>query len=997
MPELGKATYIVELNTAQVLKIDQADERITAATTHMDKQLQLFEGSVYHAAEATGEAAGEIEVAGDKIIAKSEEVGTVGSASWGKFAGAMKEASATAHKAMVLGGLALAYGVVKSGVETLKDNNAAALQLAAAIKTTGGVAGVTSKHAMQLAEHWEQVAGSSRAATNSMVGVLMSFTNIRDVGKGANAVFDRTVGVVENISAKLGKGLQPTAIAVGKALQDPVKYMSALARTGVTFTKVQIDLVKHLDATKGKLAAQKYVLGVLEARYGGAAKAAGQSFAGQLNRAKLALGEASAKMVTAFIPTFRILIHVLTVAAQFMSHHTKLVKDVVLAWLAWKAILIPIGMVIKMVNTLKELKIIMLDVKKVAPFMFGPWGVLILAVAAGLVILYLKVKWFRDAVNGAAAYIVKNWKKIGMIVLGLVAPLVYAYLKFKWFRDAVNSVIDFVLAHWKSIVVLILLAVAPFIAVTVEIIRHWTAVKTWFQQFATDFVQLWHHPLAAIGKLWTDLTKGIRGAFTGLWTDIKPAVGAVVNGMILAINLLIKALDSIPIPVLRFKTWHHLPYAEIGTTHLSVGSIAPVHWATSAPKPPENFQAAANLLREGRMGTDVPAKPEIDTGHATPPPGNGPDVAALRRAAKARAAAARRAAAAKAKARRLALQRQADLATIKMDESILAGPGPAKTTAQQEALLKHEMATYQATAKGLRKRIAAAGKDVHLKAQLLNQLVSARASINSTKKAMTALATQKADDLRSIALNKALIADTPGASEKSQRDAQAREMKTYTAEKQGILKRIRNAKGQIHLQASLYAQLRSVTDQINGLKLQHASQLKSDANAKLTIALDKALLENNKGATKRAQDKILKAEIAADVDAENSLKKQLKAKGLSLAAQATLYGKILALDNKILALRKKAGIGLSLDQKEMQSILNTQGTFFAQFAGNVFGQTAAGLTVGGPGTSQPSPGAGSTKHLTVNQHNHYAEPPKDRFKHAHDAHTAAVHGLEFGR
>ena len=60
---------------------------------------------------------------------------------------------------------------------------------------------------------------------------------------------------------------------LGKALNDPIKGITALSRAGVTFTQGQKDQIKTLVESGNLLGAQKIIMGELEAQVGGTAEA----------------------------------------------------------------------------------------------------------------------------------------------------------------------------------------------------------------------------------------------------------------------------------------------------------------------------------------------------------------------------------------------------------------------------------------------------------------------------------------------------------------------------------------------------------------------------------------------------------------------------------------------------------------------------------------------------------------------------------------------------
>jgi hypothetical protein len=80
----------------------------------------------------------------------------------------------------------------------------------------------------------------------SGANVLLTFTKVRnEAGKG-NDIFNQGTTIALDMSRALGTDLQGSVIQVGKALNDPIKGISALQRVGVSFTEQQKDQIKTL-------------------------------------------------------------------------------------------------------------------------------------------------------------------------------------------------------------------------------------------------------------------------------------------------------------------------------------------------------------------------------------------------------------------------------------------------------------------------------------------------------------------------------------------------------------------------------------------------------------------------------------------------------------------------------------------------------------------------------------------------------------------------------
>lgn len=204
-------------------------------------------------------------------------------------------------------GIGVAVGeYIKSGIEEYTNFDAMNAQFAAGIKSTGNSAHLTVEEMDKLAASVAGYSGQSEASIGKTEQVLQTFTDIKNVGP--NKIFDEATVAAANMAAKLGGDASGSAIQLGKALQDPVKGMTALRRVGVSFTADQQAAIKADVARGNSLGAQKIILGELNREFGGAAKAAGETFPGQIARAKVAMGELNKAIVMAVLPVLTPLI-----------------------------------------------------------------------------------------------------------------------------------------------------------------------------------------------------------------------------------------------------------------------------------------------------------------------------------------------------------------------------------------------------------------------------------------------------------------------------------------------------------------------------------------------------------------------------------------------------------------------------------------------------------------------------------------------------------------
>src|SRR5574337_47121 len=231
----------------------------------------------------------------------------------GGFGDAMKKAAGVAAAAFAILG---AIDFFKDSIAEARESQKVGALTAQVIKSTGGVAKISAEQVGDLATAISNKTGMDDEAIQSGANLLLTFKNVRnEVGKGAN-IFDRATQAAADLSAAGFGDMATTSKQLGKALNDPVKGITALSRSGVTFTEQQREQIKTLVASGKTLEAQKIILGEVESQVGGAAEAsatAGEKFATTFGNFKEAIG-------TALLP---LLDQVLTVGQGVVSWATQ--------------------------------------------------------------------------------------------------------------------------------------------------------------------------------------------------------------------------------------------------------------------------------------------------------------------------------------------------------------------------------------------------------------------------------------------------------------------------------------------------------------------------------------------------------------------------------------------------------------------------------------------------------------------------------------------------
>jgi hypothetical protein len=218
--------------------------------------------------------------------------------------GAGKGLVAVGKGALIAGG-AIGVGLVAAlglGVKGFMEEEKASAQTAAALKSTGNAANTSLKAVESMADSLEKMSGADKAAIQSGANLLLTFTNVRnEVGKG-NDIYNQATRTMLDMSTALGQDTKSSAVQLGKALNDPIKGITALSRVGVSFTQGQKDQIKAMVEAGDTMGAQKLILAELNKEFGGSAKAAGETFGGQLNILKARLGDVAENIAGRLIP-----------------------------------------------------------------------------------------------------------------------------------------------------------------------------------------------------------------------------------------------------------------------------------------------------------------------------------------------------------------------------------------------------------------------------------------------------------------------------------------------------------------------------------------------------------------------------------------------------------------------------------------------------------------------------------------------------------------------
>jgi hypothetical protein len=243
----------------------------------------------------------EVQIIGDASnLQRALNSATSGTSKFGSALGALARTGALAAGTAGIGAVAV---TLRQGIREWTENTKVTAQTEAVLKSTGRTANVTAQQIDALGQSLMKKSGVDDEAIRSGENLLLTFTKIRNEAGAGNDIFNQATEATLNLSVAMKKDMASSAILVGKALNDPVKGMTALTRAGIQFTDDQKKTIKAMVETGDVMGAQKVILEELTTQFGGSAEAIGKTLPGQLNILKESFNDFAGDLVAKAIPS----------------------------------------------------------------------------------------------------------------------------------------------------------------------------------------------------------------------------------------------------------------------------------------------------------------------------------------------------------------------------------------------------------------------------------------------------------------------------------------------------------------------------------------------------------------------------------------------------------------------------------------------------------------------------------------------------------------------
>ena len=194
------------------------------------------------------------------------------------------------------------YDFAAASVSAAQEAQVADARLGAVAKSMGYVSGAYRGGIDRMNEYSTQLSKQIGVEDESIKAVqskLLTFKAVGDTMNDTGGAMDRATQAAYDLASAGFGSAEGNATQLGKALQDPIKGISALTRSGVTFTAAEKDKIKALVESGNASKAQEMILKAVEKQVGGTAAATATA----ADKMKVSFGELQEKVGAALLPT----------------------------------------------------------------------------------------------------------------------------------------------------------------------------------------------------------------------------------------------------------------------------------------------------------------------------------------------------------------------------------------------------------------------------------------------------------------------------------------------------------------------------------------------------------------------------------------------------------------------------------------------------------------------------------------------------------------------
>jgi phage-related protein len=440
--------------------------------------------------------------------ALSGEMGEAGDKSGKGFAAGFKK---VIGPAMAIAGVVAVANFVKGSIkagEEAATSNARIQNIAESMNLFGSETDTVTQRLVDLANKQALATGVDQNAIKATQAKLLTFKEIARTADEAGGAFDRATAAAIDLAAAGFGSAESNAVQLGKALNDPVKGIAALTRSGVTFTEAEKEKIKVLVESGQTLEAQNLILEAIETQVGGTAEAT----ANGSDKIKVAFSQLQETVGLALAPAFETLVAALL---PFITTLGPILADVFVKLApAFEAVAAALPAIGELIGAL-------------API-FG----LLIEVVAELVVAILPV--LSELIKALLPVFKSLTPPIIQIVKAFL-PLIPALLSIALALVPLIEIMLPILIDWLNFLIPIVVFVAEVLAVVLAgAIEFLVAILGGLIGFLPKVLEGFQTVFTNIANFMIKIANGIIGTVEGL-----------VNFVIRGVNSMIDALNSL--------------------------------------------------------------------------------------------------------------------------------------------------------------------------------------------------------------------------------------------------------------------------------------------------------------------------------------------------------------------------------------------------------------------------------------------------------------------
>lgn len=355
--------------------------------------------------------------------------------SFGDKAGRAFNGLASAGRKLALGFAAVGVGAIALGKDLVEagerasTSNARIDQIAESMGLFGDEAKTATGRIKDLANEIARKTGIDQNQIKQAQATLLTFKEIADTAGDVGGVFDRTTQAAIDLAAAGFGSAESNAVQLGKALNDPIKGLAALSKSGVTFTEQEKEKIKTLVESGNMLEAQNIVLQAIEAQVGGTAVAT----ANGTDKMKVAFSQLQERLGEQLLPILEKLANwfIDTLLPSLENAYNTVVPALTDAWQQLSDTLGPIIEQIR--DTLQPV------FERIIQFLKDNTDVVkvFFAVLAGAAVIAMVA-----ALGAAIAGLLNPFTLVAVAIAGLAAGFKYAWENSETFRTVVTTTLN---------------------------------------------------------------------------------------------------------------------------------------------------------------------------------------------------------------------------------------------------------------------------------------------------------------------------------------------------------------------------------------------------------------------------------------------------------------------------------------------------------------------------------------------------------------------------